>query len=116
MLGAVAAAPPPAVYHLCQPEDWDDWYGLVCGLVDAPPGMQLLETVARELRDEGVPFAEKWGDSLTDLQLGRLRMSSQRTMRCAGSRSMQQTTDYRVIHLSTRSSRTRHVSCRRCNI
>ena len=36
--------------------------------------MQLFENVAAELRNEGVPFAEKWGDELNDLQLGRLRL------------------------------------------
>ena len=34
----------------------------------------MLEYVARELHNEGVPFAEKWGEQLTDLQLGRLRL------------------------------------------
>ena len=65
---------PLHAYHLCTPEEWDQWYDDLNALIEGPGGMQVLDNVARELRNEAVPFAEKWGDQLTDLQLGRLRM------------------------------------------
>jgi hypothetical protein len=61
---AVAGAPPATVYHhQCSPGQWDAWCTLVTGLGDGA-----------ELRNEGVPFAEKWGESPNALQLGRLRV------------------------------------------
>eukprot|EP01043_Picozoa_sp_COSAG02_P074121 COSAG02_NODE_14697_length_1246_cov_2.076722_2_plen_124_part_00 len=71
---AVAGAPPATVYHQCSPTDWDDWYKQVTGLGDGAEPFELLVTLAQELRNEGVPFAEKWGESPNALQLGRLRV------------------------------------------
>ena len=68
---------PARQYLQCTPDQWDHWYAGLNALVSAPGGMQLLEYVARELHNEGVPFAEKWGEQLTDLQLGRLRLKLQ---------------------------------------
>jgi hypothetical protein len=71
---AVAGAPPATVYHQCSPDQWDAWYTLVTGLGDGAEPFELLVTLAQELRNEGVPFAEKWGESPNALQLGRLRV------------------------------------------
>ena len=57
----VAAAPPAPVYHQCSPDQWDTWYTQVTGLGEGAEPFELLVNLAQELRNEGVPFAEKWG-------------------------------------------------------
>jgi hypothetical protein len=49
-------------------DQWDAWYTLVTGLGDGAEPFELLVTLAQELRNEGVPFAEKWGESPNVLQ------------------------------------------------
>jgi hypothetical protein len=65
----VAGAPPATVYHQCSPDQWDAWYTLVTGLGDGAEPFELLVTLAQELRNEGVPFAEKWGESPNALDI-----------------------------------------------
>jgi hypothetical protein len=68
----VAAAPLPMAYLQCTLDAWDTWYGLVTALTALGEGaesFELLVTLAQDLRNEGVPFAEKWGESPSALQL-----------------------------------------------
>ena len=48
----VPRAPLATEYALCTPEEWDQWYADLNDLITAPGGMQLLENVAQELRNE----------------------------------------------------------------
>jgi hypothetical protein len=68
-----ASAPAPPAYDVCTPAQWDDWYTAIGVLGDGGTDFGLLETVGQELRTMKVPFAEGWGDTLNDLQMGRLR-------------------------------------------
>ena len=68
-----ASAPPPPAYDVCTPDQWDDWYKAIGVLGDGGTDFGLLETVGQELRTMKVPFTEGWGDTLNDLQMGRLR-------------------------------------------
>eukprot|EP01048_Picozoa_sp_COSAG05_P029991 COSAG05_NODE_10174_length_579_cov_0.887500_1_plen_93_part_00 len=70
----MATAPLAPVYHQCSLDQWDTWYTQVTGLGEGAEPFELLVNLAQELRNEGVPFAEKWGDSPNALQLGRLRV------------------------------------------
>jgi hypothetical protein len=68
-----ASAPTPPAYDVCTPAQWDDWYTAIGVLGAGGTDFGLLETVGQELRTMKVPFAEGWGDTLNDLQMGRLR-------------------------------------------
>jgi hypothetical protein len=70
---SAASAPTPPTYDVCTPARWDDWYKAIGVLGDGGTDFGLLETVGQELRTMKVPFAEGWGDTLNDLQMGRLR-------------------------------------------
>ena len=70
---SATSAPTPPTYDVCTPARWDDWYKAIGVLGDGGTDFGLLETVGQELRTMKVPFAEGWGDTLNDLQMGRLR-------------------------------------------
>jgi hypothetical protein len=69
---SAASAPTPPTYDVCTPTRWDDWYKAIGVLGEGGTDFGLLETVGQELQTMKVPFAEGWGDTLNDLQMGRL--------------------------------------------